>query len=43
MKVHMVGGELSHADGQTDVHDEANRRFWQVPKTFDDRSNWYMT
>ena len=27
MKIHPVGAELFHADGQTDRHDEANSRF----------------
>jgi hypothetical protein len=43
MKVHVMGGELSHEDGQTGVHDEANSRFSQGPKMFDDRSNWNVT
>jgi len=25
-----VGVEISHADGQTDRHDEADSRFWQI-------------
>ena len=29
MKIHPVAAELSHADGQTDRHDEANCRFSQ--------------
>ena len=29
MKIHPVGAELLHADGQTDKHDEANSRFSQ--------------
>jgi len=29
MKIRPVGAELSHADGQTDRHDEANNRFSQ--------------
>jgi hypothetical protein len=41
MKIHVVEGELSYADGQTDVHDKANRRFSQAPKMFHERSNWY--
>jgi hypothetical protein len=27
MKIHRVGAELFHADGQTDRHDVANSRF----------------
>ena len=27
MKIHPLGAELFHADGQTDGHDEANSRF----------------
>jgi hypothetical protein len=27
MKIRLVGAELVHADGRTDTHDEANRRF----------------
>jgi len=29
MKIRLVGVELFFADGQTDRHDEANRRFSQ--------------
>ena len=29
MKIHPVGAELFHEDGQTDVHDEADIRFSQ--------------
>ena len=29
MTIRAVGGELSHADGQTDRHVEANSRFSQ--------------
>jgi len=29
MKIRRVEGELFHADGQTDRHDEANSRFSQ--------------
>jgi hypothetical protein len=29
MKVHAVGADLFHADGQTDRHDKANSRFFQ--------------
>jgi hypothetical protein len=29
VKIRPVGAELSHADGRTDRHDEANRRCWQ--------------
>ena len=29
MKIHPVGAELFHADGQTDRHDEASSRFSQ--------------
>ena len=29
MKILQVGAEVSHADGQTDTHDEANSRFSQ--------------
>jgi len=30
MKILPVGDELFHADGRTDVHDEANSRFTQL-------------
>jgi len=29
MKLHPVGAKLFHADGRTDLHDEANSRFSQ--------------
>ena len=29
MKIHQVGAELFHADGQTDIYDAANTRFSQ--------------
>jgi hypothetical protein len=29
MKIRQVGAEVSHADGQTDTHDETNSRFSQ--------------
>jgi len=29
IKIRLVGAELLHADGQTDRHGEANRRFSQ--------------
>jgi hypothetical protein len=43
MNVRVMGNELLHADGQTDIHDEANSLFSQAPKMFDNGSNWYMT
>jgi len=30
MKIRRVEGEMFHSDGQTDRHDEANSRFWQI-------------
>ena len=33
MKIRPVGAELSHADGRTDRHDEANSRFSQFCET----------
>ena len=42
MKFRPLGAELFHADGQTDIHDEANTRFSQAPNMFDYRSNWYV-
>ena len=30
MKIHLVGGELFHADGPTDGHDETDSRFSQL-------------
>jgi len=32
MKIRQVGGELFHADGRTDRHAEANRRFRNFAK-----------
>ena len=37
MKIRRVGAKLFHADGQTDIYDEANSRFHnsaQRPKIF---------
>ena len=32
MKIYPVGNEMFHADGRTDTHDKANRRFWYFTK-----------
>jgi len=32
MKIRQVGAELLHVDRQTDIHDEANSRFSNVPQ-----------
>jgi hypothetical protein len=32
MKIFSVGAEFSHADGRTDIHNEANSRFSQLCK-----------
>jgi hypothetical protein len=33
IKIRPVGAELSHADGQTDGHDEANSRVFAILRT----------
>ena len=32
IKIHPIGAELFYADGQTDMHEEANSRFSQFRK-----------
>jgi len=29
MKIRSVGAEVFRTDGRTEIHDEANSRFWQ--------------